>query len=643
MRRASVLLVSVALLLALLLAACGKEEKATPAAAPTKAAAATPAATQAPAATPTPVSTAGTIREFAKTFARVDSPDLKKWPAEFQDIFKKYSPDSKKSPDPYKPYYGGTVVYASGPPVSFNHVKSVDVSRYFFTSIMQGKLVRPRLNWGDDGLIDVPEPDLAEKWTVSDDGTKWTFNLRKGVKWHNIAPVNGREVKCSDTKFVFDIWRTESVLKAEFTEIQDVSCVDDYTLVIKSSIPMFDLVSALMSPKLLFFSPECWKEEKCMDTKPIGWGPYMLEKYEAGVQYVLAKNADYYGTDDRCKPTPCKLPYMDKIQGITIADPSQLLAGFRTQKIDHYTPYTYTELETILPTLGFTPLVEMEVPCIEWNLCGVLFQSNYRNVDDPWVKDVRVRQALSMAIDRPTLDKTAFGKTASGVLPVIPFYQMGMDFPPRPEELHANLQFNPTKAKQLLEEAGYGKGFKIKLTVTAATVSRSLVFQNAYDAIKKMWKDNLNVDLEYDFVQGPTLNAALQKGEWDDLIQITTWQSGSRNYMAGFNRGHSKGAANFAGYKDPQMDDWLEKMQKLPTDSAERKELGKKVWQRFQEQVYVIMGGDAYWFNLWQPYVINTLVGRGDHNMWFGFDNQIKTWLDPNVKGIPSERAPKKS
>src|SRR4030095_3517518 len=120
-------------------------------------------------------------------------------------------------------------------------------------------------------------PDLAEKWTVSKDGTVYTFQLRKGVKFHNRPPVNGREVTAADVKYSIERFMAKSAFKARFQPVQSVD----------------HLATPPSTPILAREVEEKFKDFNHPDGV-IGTGPFVLKSYERGVRLVFDRNPDYF-------------------------------------------------------------------------------------------------------------------------------------------------------------------------------------------------------------------------------------------------------------------------------------------------------------------------------------------------------------
>src|SRR5512147_1774557 len=152
-------------------------------------------------------------------------------------------------------------------------------------------------------------PDLAEKWTVSKDGKVYTFNLRKGVRFHNKPPVNGRELTAEDVKYSLERFMAKSAFRERFEPVQAIEVADRYTVRITLKEPYAPFLNHLANPSFCAILPR-EAEEKFKDFNHpdavIGTGPFVLKSYEKGVRMVFERNPSYFMKG---------FPYLD---GVTI-------------------------------------------------------------------------------------------------------------------------------------------------------------------------------------------------------------------------------------------------------------------------------------------------------------------------------------
>jgi peptide/nickel transport system substrate-binding protein len=171
--------------------------------------------------------------------------------------------------------------------------------------------------------------DLAERWTQPNP-TTYVVTLRKGVRFHNKPPVNGRELTSEDVKFTFERL-TKSPEARLFPTLKAVTTPDKYTVRFELSAPFSAFVANLAATTLYIYPKEAGKptadgagDYTAADTV-IGTGPFVLEEYREKQRLVFKRNADYFETGK---------PYLDGVELYTIADVSGSIAAMRTGKLD---------------------------------------------------------------------------------------------------------------------------------------------------------------------------------------------------------------------------------------------------------------------------------------------------------------------
>jgi peptide/nickel transport system substrate-binding protein len=173
------------------------------------------------------------------------------------------------------------------------------------------------------------EPDLAERWEEPDDTTV-VFHLRRGVRWHNRPPVNGRELTAEDVKFTYDRFLAEKAnpLRFMLDAVDRVEAVDRYTVRFRLKEPFVWLLNMLANPTGTWIVAR-EVVDKHGDLKraetAIGTGPFTLERYEPNVKTVFRRNPDYFLAG---------LPWVDGVGWAVMEDESVQLAAYRTGQLD---------------------------------------------------------------------------------------------------------------------------------------------------------------------------------------------------------------------------------------------------------------------------------------------------------------------
>ncbi|MBI2909520.1 MAG: ABC transporter substrate-binding protein [Chloroflexi bacterium] len=351
---------TIALVLSLLLASCG------------------------PAAAPTPP---------AKAAATPTAPA--KAPAAATPAAKPPAPAPSPKPVGGQPKSGGMLtasIYADPP--------SLDPHQE--TSFIALTVAQPAMN----GLIDFDpnditrkiRPALAEKWELSKDGTVLTFDLRKGVTWHDGKPFSSADAKASlERAGVNPPKGAVSPLKSAFQPVAKMETPDDYTLRLTLNYPyaeILDVVAAgynLMMPKASVDALGGAKIRRA--DQIVGTGPFKPKSYDSGVGWTFVKNAAYFKKG---------LPHLDELRYYVIKDESTRFSAFRTKRVlveaksPGFSPAQKEALEKS-PEAGQIVLSQ-GMPYSLWVL-----QLNTRSAGP--IGDVRVRKAIHLAVDRQRMKK----------------------------------------------------------------------------------------------------------------------------------------------------------------------------------------------------------------------------------------------
>ena len=172
---------------------------------------------------------------------------------------------------------------------------------------------------------------LAESWELPDSNT-YVFHIREGVRWHDKAPMNGRELTAEDVVFN---WH-RMVGMGEFTAaggspiqtlkdipFESITATDRYTVVFKTTGPQSGLMHTLLVHHSFYvYPPEVIEEHGDVQDwrNSVGTGPYMLTDIVEGSSYTWTKNPDYWGFDEKYPQN--RLPYIDELTALLIKDPA---------------------------------------------------------------------------------------------------------------------------------------------------------------------------------------------------------------------------------------------------------------------------------------------------------------------------------
>ncbi len=282
------------------------------------------------------------------------------------------------------------------------------------------------------------EPDLATSWTVSSDGRVFTFNLRKGVKWHKgFGEFTAKDVKYSIERNTDP--KMKSPFRGDFANVEKVEILNDYALRITLKKPAAPFLSVTLPyrPGWIVNQKAVEKYGSEYSLNPIGTGPFMLERYVPGTEVVLGANREYYGG----------APKIDKLVFKPISDETAAEIALEKGDIDimyFRSPEVYARLRA---NKGLV-VDETAGP-------GMYFL--FFNVERKPFNDVRVRRAIHCAINKDQIVNVILGGIAIKAINMIP----PMSFAYTDDVIRYD--YSPERARQLLQEAGLGKGFKTTL------------------------------------------------------------------------------------------------------------------------------------------------------------------------------------
>jgi peptide/nickel transport system substrate-binding protein len=291
------------------------------------------------------------------------------------------------------------------------------------------------------------EPDLAETWERSKDGLLWTFHLRKGVKFHK----GYGELTADDVKFSLEkaANRATSGFAAEYSALHKIEVVDKYTirLTFKNRIPSaLGLLANYHGGYIVSRKGVQEKGEK-FKFDPIGTGPFMLKEYAPKEKIVMVSHPEYF----RGRPK------LNRVEVWFMPDASSREMAFRRGEID----IVGGELEEA----WVRKMKDLPATTIDIFGPGETLVLHFNMMKKP-LDDIRVRKAICHAINLNDL-MTFLGPSVTErlVSPIPMNYLGGTDKVPRYE-------FNPEKAKKLLAEAGFSKGFEISMVISEVSVYR---------------------------------------------------------------------------------------------------------------------------------------------------------------------------
>jgi peptide/nickel transport system substrate-binding protein len=375
-----------------------------------------------------------------------------------------------------QPLYGGTLRIAyTRDPISLNGI----LNYWSTTGGMSTQIYGGLLTYTKDYSI---VGDLAKSWTSSPDGKTWTFKLRDDVYWSD-----GVKFTSADVKWHYEKLKEYTTPVSGFlVNLKSIDTPDDYTVIFRfdslsTAIPFgLGQCDANILPKHIYEKGDF--KTNPANLKPVGTGPYIVSEWVKDSYIVMVPNPKWYGGR----------PYLDKLIFRFISQPATALIALEAGEVDQVHEMPGIPLQEVgrlknHPTLA----VDVYSYCNSWRIAF-----NFRDeavAKNPWIKDVRVRQAISYAIDRKTIvDKVLYGVVTELYGPLSPlvtdYYNPNI----------AKYEYDPVKAEKLLDEAGYKPGpdgVRFKAKFPAYETGKDIA-----EVIKQIMK-RVGIDLEVMLVE----------------------------------------------------------------------------------------------------------------------------------------------
>ncbi|SEP05855.1 peptide/nickel transport system substrate-binding protein [Salinihabitans flavidus] len=391
--------------------------------------------------------------------------------------------------------------------------------------------------------------------------------LEEGVRFHNDREMTAEDVKFSLERILEP--DTGSRRRQNLEQIESIEVIDNHTVAIHLSTPFAPFLSNLVGVWAAIIPEESVAEDGTI-AEPVGTGPFAFGDYAMNENLTLERFDDYWRPD---------VPYLDEVVLMPLSDDAARMVALRTGAVDLVTSVP----EQLLPTLmanedrGFELLV---APGTTWRMA---IMNNTR----PPFDDVRVRQAVNLAVDREEvmLARTfGFGTLENQIWDEKSFWRMAADVPQRDVE----------KARDLLAEAGYPDGLPVTIEARSTYLDDAQVVQGHLN--------EAGFQAEIAISDWAVLSDRMRSGEYDIAISGAGWYADPDGRYGRFYT--PDGPANYfaGGYENPEVTELLRQAREQ-VDPKARKDIYQEIFDIIQAEVPHVMLYFAPNTMAWRPEV----------------------------------------
>jgi ABC-type transport system substrate-binding protein len=500
-----------------------------------------------------------------------------------------------------QPKPGGSFSFQiSAPPPSLDPYTQTSFLNGYVNGLSFSKLVRFKAGVPEVAPADFTmEPDLAEKMPEQPDPLQLTFKLKK-AKFHN-----GRDLTSEDVKYAIDRYQNfdKSVHKSLWAFVDKLETPDPQTFIIKTKFPYADTIQVAGGNLGAWISPKEHAESSEAATKMVGSGPFIHTEYQTGVSLTYKKFPDYYD-----KP----YPYFDEVKTFIVTDTAKRVADFSAKSVDLSWIFLPDERDQLKKNRPDAKFEETQ------GIGGYV----YLRTDKPPFNDKRVRQALSMAIDRKAI-RDAISK-GEGVPDQIVFVGY-LDWARQVKDLGPSAKYwdyNPAEAKKLLEAAG-----ATNLTFDWNHADAAVYTQAYVDTAtltQAQWKQIgvTAVDKQAPYAQ---YISTTYQGQYEGIGHSPRAIFYFIDYLSErleIDSSGKRGRINLSYVNNAQLNQLLAK-QRGQFNTNERKVTVKEIETICAEEQYEI-----YWSTDTRTYFWDKDIQNYRPTAWFPYTHVMKTWRD---------------
>ena len=438
-------------------------------------------------------------------------------------------------------------------------------------------------------------PGLAERWEAAPDGKSYTFYLRKGAKFQDLPPVNGREVTAADVKFsleytsrtgpfkqlVDDKKLNPSLYAQLFEGMEAVETPNASTIKVSFKEPYAPFLNYAAFDKNPVYAKEVFEKDGHFKDTLVGTGGFMLDmaSSQRGSRWVMKKNPNYW--------QPGK-PYLDEIVGFVLPDASTAFAAFKVGQVDMLGDSGYTMGS------GDMKRLQSENPTAVYHEADDAAPEHmYLNVRRAPFNNEKVRQALALAFDRDEYMKVFSDGQGSWALPGA----MPDSF--TEAEIKQMLPRDPERAKRLLEEAGYKDGLNIEFS---ASVAYGDIYQQKAQLIQS-WFKKAGFNMTIKTLDHPAYLSQTRGNTFDLTFRGKNIPGGDVDgYL--YSVFHPTSSNNYGGVNDPELTRLVEQSRR-EVDPTKRREVVRTAVKIIADKAYNLAFVYSKSNHAWKPLVKN--------------------------------------
>ncbi|HYS93303.1 MAG TPA: ABC transporter substrate-binding protein [Candidatus Acidoferrales bacterium] len=510
------------------------------------------------------------------------------------------------------PKRGGTLSLRLWDPPHWDPHLTISYKTHIAYSFTHSRLLKHKAGPGVQPGTFAIEGDLAESWTQPNE-TTYIFKLRKGVRWQNKPPVNGRELTADDVVYSVERFKTVTGNANAYmlSSLDKVEAQDKHTVKFTLKEPYVWFLDMLAnSHAVAIIAKEC--VDKFGDLKKyesaVGSGPWMLDSYRPNVGYTFVRNPSYFVTGQ---------PYIDRIEVAVDEDNASRMAAFIAGKYD--LGWEYQGVINRVDWVQIKDTLKQKRPRLQTAEYpnAVMTHISMRTDKAPF-SDVRVRRAMSLAIHRQGIIDAVYEGVGAFNPPVpaalkewsVPMNQLG--------EGARWYKYDLSQARKLMAEAGYPKGFPA--TVDFTTYGSTVLIDMAQLVLKHL-KD-IGIDAKLNQKEYGAYISTSFYGKFDSMTfgPQTGFQEPDNFLYGQYYPGELK---NQSHINDPVVADMLIR-QRRTQDVAKRREVIYDIQRHLANQQYYVQMASAMQIAVWEAALKNYAT-----NVSYDYGGRLQAaWLD---------------